>query len=98
MSYQEQLRQHRRLTILRTLSEAQGFATNESVLHDLVTAYGFRDSRDTIRGDLAWLGEQGLVELSEPGGLMIAELTERGGDVAAGRASQPGVAKPSPKR
>lgn len=98
MSYQEHLRAHRRLTVLRTLSEAQGYATNESVLHDLVEAYGFRESRDTIRGDLAWLGEQGLIETSEPGGLMIAEMTERGGDVAAGRASHPGVAKPSPRR
>ena len=98
MSYEDHVRANRRLTILRTLAEAKGYSANEGLLHRLVEDFGFVESRDTIRADLAWLGEQELIHLSEPGGLMIAELSARGSDVASGRATHPGIAKPSPKR
>lgn len=95
--YNEHLRRHRRLTILRILNSAQAYSANESLLHGMLPNLGFNPTRDTVRGDLTWLGEQELIRVDEPGGLMIAELSERGAEVAEGRATHPGVAKPSPK-
>lgn len=98
MDYAEHERQHRRLTVLRILGEAPGYSANESLLHQMVEQFGFRASRDQVRGDLTWLAEQGLVTTEETAGLLIATITQRGGDVAAGRSSVPGVKRPSPGR
>jgi hypothetical protein len=50
-----------------------------------------------VRSEIAWLAEQGLATSDElPGGLLVATLTERGSDVASGRASVPGVQRPNP--
>jgi Fe2+ or Zn2+ uptake regulation protein len=98
VSYQQHFARHLRLTILRLLAEAPGYALNSSILTDAVEAVGLAASRDQVRGEIAWLAEQGLAEASElPGGLIVAKLTERGGDVASGRATVPGVQRPTPK-
>ncbi len=94
--YLQHIAEHRRLAILQTLSGAPGYSANEQLLRELVDSYGLRATLDQVRGDLTWLSEQGAVKLTELGGLMIAELTERGADLAAGRASQPGVRRPGP--
>jgi len=49
-----------------------------------------------LHTDLAWLEEQGLVICQQPRAGWIVTLTSRGGDVAEGRASVPGVARPQP--
>lgn len=98
MSYQMHFARHLRLAMLRLLAEAPGYALNSSILTDALAALGLSASRDLVRGEIAWLAEQGLATCDElPGGLMIATLTERGGDVAAGRATVPGVQRPAPK-
>lgn len=91
------LTQDQRLVILRALVEMPGYEANESILHTVVGEFGHSISRDTVRAHLAWLDEQGLVSLREVAGIRIARLSERGGDVAAGRAHVPGVKKPSPR-
>jgi Fe2+ or Zn2+ uptake regulation protein len=96
MSYAEILRAHRRLTILRILSEAPGHAANESILADGANALGVATTRAQARTELAWLEEQGLVALEDLGGLTVASLTEHGAEVAAGRAAVPGVKRPGP--
>ncbi|MBP6582960.1 MAG: hypothetical protein KA204_05780, partial [Chromatiaceae bacterium] len=52
-------------------------------------------SFDAVRGDLAWLAEQGLV-LVTGGEIPVATLTVRGEDVARGRSQVPGVARKLP--
>ncbi len=92
------IREHRRLTILRGLHEQADFRLNESVLLDELRAYSFNLSADELRGELRWLEEQNLLSQDKIGNLIIAELTERGADVATGRSVAYGVKRPSPRR
>lgn len=90
---------HIRLCILRLLAASPGYFANDSVLQQGVEAHGLACTRDQMRGHLTWLEEQRLVTIQRPGGtgmIMVATLGERGGDVAAGRSTVPGVQKPSP--
>lgn len=87
-----------RLTILRLLAEDGVYTANSSVLASAVASMGFNVSRSQIRTELAWLKEQGLVTLTQPlSDLDVASISERGLDVAAGRARVPGVDRPTPK-
>ncbi|PWR23367.1 hypothetical protein [Zavarzinia compransoris] len=88
---------HLRVTLLRVLEGLPERAANESILADAVAAYAIMATRDQIRGQIVWLAEQGLLRTEEIGGLTLATLTQRGVDVASGRASHPGVKRPSPK-
>lgn len=85
-----------RLTVLRLLAGAPGYELNGSILKIALDRYGHSIASDRLATELAWLQEQGLAELREFGGVNIAKLTARGLDVAEGRASVPGVARPSP--
>lgn len=98
-SYLTYLIEDRRLLVLRILLGLPGYQSNTSVLHTLLNRYGHALSTDESRTLVAWLQEQGLVA-AEPidgvDGLLVVRLTERGGDVAEGRAVAPGVKKPGP--
>jgi hypothetical protein len=90
---------HARLTVLRTLTEAIGYATNDSVLYQVMQSFGLPLTRDQLRTQLGWLEEQGLVTLTRPTeGVLVARLRERGADVAEGRAHVEGVQRPSASR
>lgn len=92
------LQQHdRRLVLLRSLAEMGGAEANESILCECLGLYGHQVSRDVVRTELAWLAEQTLVRLRDVAGCCVATLTGRGDDVAAGRASVPGVKRPRPR-
>lgn len=97
MSYQDFETEGRRLALLRILTRRNEYTANEYSLNDeLSGAYAHNVSRDRLHGDLAWLEEQGLVIVQQPRAGWIVTLTTRGGDVAAGRANAPGVARPRP--
>jgi hypothetical protein len=96
-TFAEHLRESRRLTLLRLLHESPGYTANSSVLHAGIGQFGFASSRDDVHTDLAWLGEQALVELEDLGPVVVATLTERGADAACGRAIVPGVQRPRPR-
>lgn len=98
MKYEQQVREHVRLTILRLLEEDPNYTMNDSMITDLVPAYGFSQSRDQIRTALAWLREQGLIIYGDNPDIVIAQLSERGADVALGRITVPGVKRPSPRK
>lgn len=91
------VREHLRLVILRGLNELPGYESNESLLHHLASDYGIPASRAQVRGELAWLAEQGLVTTREIADLVIATLTEQGQSVATGRSIWPGVKRPGPR-
>ena len=97
MTLEQRLAENRRCSIMRTLSEAATYQANESLLHVMVEEFGFSASRDQIRGDLAWLAEQGLIVVKSIEDCMIARSTQRGLDVAAGRIVVPGVKRPEPR-
>lgn len=94
MALQEIMKEHQRLVVLRLLAEVSGFDLNESILQDGLNAYGLDISRDSLRTQLAWLAEQGLITLQKLGSTQKAVLTARGEDVAQGRAVVPGIKRP----
>jgi len=88
---------HQRLCILRLLSAASAWRLNDSLLRGGLENFGLGATRDQLNTHLAWLEEQRLLTLDMPvANVTVATLTERGLDVAEGRAAQPGVQRPSP--
>ena len=88
--------ENRRCAFLRFLNEDPDYCMNTSVLQTALEAIGHGVSRDVVNGDAAWLEEQGLVTCDDLGGIIVVKLTQRGADVAAGRAVVPGVKRPGP--
>lgn len=95
-AYQAHFMTHLRLLILRALVDAPACSANASILKSIAHEFGITATRDQVHTAIGWLAEQGLVARSEVGTLIIARLTERGQDVAEGRARVDGVARPSP--
>lgn len=92
--YSEFLREDMRLVILRLLAEMPAYRANSSVLNTALDNYGHSVSRDQVKTELHWLSEQGAVALEDIGPVLVASLTERGQDIAAGRARVPGIKRP----
>jgi len=88
------LREDQRLVILRILADLPAYRANSSVLTMGLANFGHGVSRDQTKTELHWLAEQGLVALEPVESVLVATLTERGADVAAGRARAPGVKRP----
>lgn len=93
-AYTDYLRHDIRLVILRLLTDMPGYRANSSVLNTALDHYGHSTSRDQTKTELQWLAEQNAVSLSEVGPVLVATLTERGQDIAAGRARVPGIQRP----
>lgn len=97
MTYQTTITEDRRLSLLLVLKETPGYSANAFLLRDAIDSiYGHAASIDQVRTDIAWLAEQALVTSRTAGDVMLATLTARGADAAAGRAQVPGVKKPMP--
>lgn len=78
-----------RLTLLQLL--AGGEPANEIALGAALKHSAHRPSAERLRGELHRLADLGLVDLEH---VVVAKVTERGRDVAAGRATAPGVRRP----
>lgn len=97
-SYQDFVAENRRLALLRFLASDADYAMNDSVIQTALGSIGHGVSRDVVRGDFAWLAEQGLVRVEVVmDKIHVATVTTRGLDVSAGRAVVPGVARPGPE-
>lgn len=94
LPYADFLRQDMRLVILRLLAELPAYRANSSMLNAALDSYGHTASRDQVKTELAWLAEQGAVSLDDIGPVLVATLTERGQDIAAGRTRVPGIKRP----
>lgn len=83
----------RRLRILQLLADSPGRIANEAVLAVALPALGGHNpSRDVLRNDLMWLSETLLIDLTISTKPWVAQLVQRGEDVARGRAAAFGVA------
>lgn len=96
MNFKSYLEEDLRLVLLLLLKEAGGSA-NESVLGSGARGLGHaKATRDELRAELSWLKERGLVAHQWfDSKVLVAELTERGLDVAEGRTLVDGVKRPS---
>lgn len=95
-TYEQFMTENRRLAVLSGLKACAQWRTNDAMLQKWVESMGHPVSADRVRSDLAWLAEQELVTVQAVDNLQVATLTERGLDVAEGRAHVPGVSKPKP--
>lgn len=88
-----------RLTILQLLAELPTRGAIEELILPPIEAMDLPCTMDQLRGHLNWLAEQGMVEI-EPNkrGGVTATLLERGGEVARGAATFPGVARAKLRR
>lgn len=97
LSFNELITEDIRLVILRALAEDAGYSLNESVLHQVLSLFGHKVSRDRVKTELSWLCEQGLVTLEHVASVYVATITRRGADAAAGHINVPGVKRPGPR-
>lgn len=96
--YNETLRKHRRLAILRHLERCTDYTSNASILTDVLDGVGVTSSRDQVITEIAWLAETGLATYEDKGDFVIVEATSRGIEIARGRATHPDVQRPSARR
>ena len=94
--YEKMQRADLRLRVLQVLSSVPGYRANESLVRQqLLERYAHALSQDALRGELAWLNEQGLLTY-QGGDIVLASITQRGQDCAAGLVQVPGVKRPGP--
>lgn len=95
-SFAQVATEDRRLAVLRILEGSPEYRANVYLIQKMLAGFGHAPSLDQLNGDLAWLAEQGLLELEKVGEVALPQLLARGLDVACGRAIVPGVARPMP--
>lgn len=87
----------RRLAILQCLKDDADYSINDALLGEMLSYRGHGVSRSVLKGDLAWLEQQGLLATRDLPGCTVAVLRDHGVDVAGGTAHVPGVARPRPQ-
>ena len=88
-----------RRAILRLLTAVGAYEANDSTLLAAMTSLGHRVGVDRVRAHFDFLAEGGLlVTRTVEGGAKVATLTDRGLDVAEGRAEAAGVEPPRPSQ
>lgn len=97
MSYNNTIRKHRRLAILRHLEGCNDYTSNASILVDVLDGVGVTSSRDQVITELAWLKDNGFVTYEDRAEFIIAEATRRGVEIARGQAAHPEIQRPSPR-
>ncbi|MEQ1672339.1 MAG: hypothetical protein ABL893_15915 [Hyphomicrobium sp.] len=85
-----------RRIVLDELARQPGYRLNDDLLLRVLESFGHNKSRDYIRAELDWLEKVRALSLTEVGGIVIAELTERGLDHVERRKLIAGVARPKP--
>lgn len=96
MSYEDDSIADARLRILQMLAREGDYTAHEHAIRKAIAnEWGHGLSTDTVRAQLAWLDEQGLITMAGER-VLVARLTLRGEDVATGVARVPGVARPRP--
>ena len=96
MKFADLQTEDRRLVLLRLLAESGDYRANLFLLQTASAGFGHSVSMDRLHADVDWLEEQSLVKTDGVGGVCIVTLTQRGLDVAQGRAHCTGVKRPMP--
>ena len=85
-----------RLRILQIVRCAPAYSTNARLLCELLDLWGHRAAIEAVLSEVAWLQEQGVVNVRHTEFAAVVELTDRGLAVATGAIALSGVAKPGP--
>jgi hypothetical protein len=98
MEQDTELSKHRRLAVLIVLKEMPEYMANDSVLTDKLYMAGLPTARSIVVATMEWLRDHELITLQSYADLKVAQLTDRGLDVAYGRIVVEGVKKPRARR
>lgn len=93
MSLLQVAAEHRRISILRFLTDSPDYTSNASILTDVVNRVGVPSTRDEVEQALDWLEQAELIETT--GAKFVVRVLNRGCEVAAGRLSVAGVKRPT---
>jgi reverse gyrase len=96
-NYEDTLRRHRRLAILRHLTDCAEYTGNASILQDVLRGLGLPSTRDQVITELAWLREQGFVTYEDRTEFVVVTASGRGVEIAKGIATHPQIQRPSAK-
>lgn len=96
LSFHEHAERDARLCILRELAKQTDGRANESILAEVLVAFGHNRSREWLRTQLRKLEEIGAVRLHFVGDYMVPEITRAGLDHVERRVVIEGVKRPSP--
>lgn len=99
-TFAEKILEDRRLAVLRVLAEQPARAMNSSNIDGWLRHIQTPGTRADTMQALHWLAGEGLLTLApveDVPTLHIATITAAGLDVAEGRVTHPGVARPSPR-
>ncbi len=94
--YTDTLSKHRRLTILKFLADSPEYTSNASILVEVCDNFGVASTHDQIAGELSWLKENGFVSYKDDADFIVVSATERGVEIARGKARHKGVQQPRP--
>jgi len=97
MTFAQLQTENRRLYLLKTLKLSADYRMSDMLLQSALTALGYGASLAVIRGDIAWLEQQGLLSTEAVPGMTLAKLSNEGVDVADGVSHTPGIARPRPE-
>lgn len=97
MSYADIKRKDARLVILRALSEQNDGRLNETILTQILDAFGHRESREWVRTQIRALSDLGVLSFTEVADIMIAEIKQLGLDHVERRSIVEGISRPSLK-
>ena len=98
MSYEHTVRRHRRLAILRHLEQCSEYASNSSILTDVLARLGLQSSRSQVTTELVWLKDNGFASLTDHGDFVVVVATQEGVEIARGVSTHPEIQRPSPRR
>jgi hypothetical protein len=93
----EGLRRHQRIAILRALFDCKDWRANDSFLTTMLDDLALSAEREEVVQELGWLKRQGMIETSQVADLIVAQLTEKGMQVAIGQKTHAGILKPRKK-
>jgi len=94
MAYQNTLRKHRRLCILRALADAALYTSNASILQDMCTGLGVATNRSQMITELTWLKDSGFVDYDDREEFLVVTATHGGVEIAQGKATHPEIQRP----
>ena len=97
MSYEQTVRRHRRLAILRHLEQCSEYASNASILTDVLAGVGIQSSRSQVTTELVWLKDNGFATVTDHGDFVVAVATQEGVEIARGVSAHPEIRRPSPR-
>ena len=93
-SYNDTLRKHRRLSILRFLKDCAMYSSNASILEDVLNGMAVTSTRSQIITEIAWLSEQGFVTYEDRNDFVVVTATPSGVEIATGQATHPDIQRP----